>query len=138
MLEGASVVTDIKVAFRQLRKSRGFAVTAVLTLGLGIGATSAIFTLVHQVLMKSLPVSDPAGLWRVGDNEQCCNNSGLPDYTDKPNDWSLFSYEQYTDFRDHTPGMAQLAAFESNDHEVPMRGACLSPGTTRKAPCRSR
>jgi len=118
MLEGASVVTDIKVAFRQLRKSRGFAVTAVLTLGLGIGATSAIFTLVHQVLMKSLPVSDPAGLWRVGDNEQCCNNSGLPDYTDKPNDWSLFSYEQYTDFRDHTPGMAQLAAFESNDHEM--------------------
>jgi predicted permease len=63
-------------------------------------------------------VSDPAGLWRIGDNEQCCNNAGLPDYTDKPNDWSLFSYEQYTEFRDHTPGLASLAAFESSDHEM--------------------
>jgi predicted permease len=116
--EVTPVLTDLKVAFRQLGKSRAFAITAVLTMGLGIGATSAIFTLVHQVLLKSLPVSDPAGLWRVGDNEQCCINSGLPDYTDKPNDWSLFSYEQYTEFRDHTPEMQELAAFESIDHEM--------------------
>lgn len=109
---------DLRIAFRQLKNSRAFALTVVLTLGLGIGATSAIFTLVHQVLLKSLPVSDPAGLWRIGDNEQCCNNAGLPDYTDKPNDWSLFSYEQYTEFRDHTPGLASLAAFESSDHEM--------------------
>lgn len=110
--------TDVKIASRHLKKSQGFALTAVLTLGLGIGATSAIFTLVHQVLLKSLPVSDPAGLWRVGDNEQCCYNAGLPDYTDKVNDWSLFSYEQYVEFRDHTPGMTNLAAFESSDHEM--------------------
>ena len=112
------MLTDLKIVFRQFRKSRAFALTAVLTLGLGIGATSAIFTLVHQVLMKSLPVSDPAGLWRIGDNEQCCRNSGLPDYTAKPYDWSLFSYEQYTGFRDHTPGLEGLAAFESSDHEM--------------------
>lgn len=110
--------TDLKVAIRQLGKSRAFTLTTVLTLALGIGATSAIFTLVHQVLLKSLPVSDPAGLWRIGDNEQCCNNSGLPVYTDKPNDWSLFSYEQYTEFRDHTPGLASLAAFESGDEQM--------------------
>jgi len=114
------VFTDIKIAFRALAKSRGFVITVVLTLGLGVGATSAIFTLVHQVLMKSLPVNDPAGLWRIGDNEQCCNNSGLPVYTDKPNDWSLFSYEQYTEFRDHTPGLASLAAFESQDQQFAM------------------
>ena len=112
------MVTDVKVAFRQLVKSRAFAVTAVLTLALGIGATSAIFTLVHQVLLKSLPVNDPAGLWRVGDNEQCCYNAGLPNYTEKVNDWSLFSYEQYTEFRDHTPELASLAAFESSDREM--------------------
>jgi predicted permease len=116
--EVVSVFADLRIAFRQLKNSRAFALTVVLTLGLGIGATSAIFTLVHQVLLKSLPVSDPAGLWRIGDNEQCCNNAGLPDYTDKPNDWSLFSYEQYTEFRDHTPGLASLAAFESSDHEM--------------------
>ena len=115
--------TDLRNALRQLRKSPGFAVTAILTVALGIGATTAIFTLVHQVLLKSLPVADPAGLWRVGDNEQCCRNSGLPDFTDKPNDWSLFSYLQYTQFRDSTPGLASLAAFESNDHEMAVRRA---------------
>jgi predicted permease len=118
MQEVAPVLTDVKIAFRQLANSRGFALTVVLTLALGIGATSAIFTLIQQVLLKSLPVNDPAGLWRIGDNEQCCYNAGLPDYTDKPNDWSLFSYLQYTQFRDHTPGLASLAAFESSDHEL--------------------
>ncbi len=116
--EVVPLFTDVKIAFRQLAKSRGFALTVVLTLGLGIGATSAIFTLIQQVLLKSLPVNDPAGLWRIGDNEQCCYNAGVPDYTDKPNDWSLFSYIQYTEFRDHTPGLASLAAFESSDHEM--------------------
>ena len=118
MLEVVPVLTDVKIAFRQLANSRGFALTVVLTLALGVGATSAIFTLIQQVLLKSLPVNDPAGLWRIGDNEQCCYNSGLPAYADKPNDWSLFSYLQYTEFRDHTPGLASLAAFESSDHEM--------------------
>ena len=112
------MLADLRIAFRQLRNSRAFALTVVLTLGLGVGATSAIFTLVHQVLLKSLPVSDPAGLWRVGDNEQCCYNAGLPEYNDKPNDWSLFSYEQYAEFRDHTSGLESLAAFEAADHEM--------------------
>ena len=97
--------------------------TAVLTLALGIGATTAIFTLVDAVLLKSLPVKNPAGLWRIGDNEQCCFNGGLPSYTDKPNDWSLFSYPQYTEFRDHTPGLASLAAFEGGDREMAVRRA---------------
>ena len=117
------MLADLKNAIRQLRRSPGFAVTAILTLALGIGATTAIFTLVHEVLLKSLPVADPAGLWRVGDNEQCCHNSGLPDYTDKPDDWSLFSYLQYTMFRDRTPGLASLAAFESSDQEMAVRRA---------------
>ena len=61
------------------------------------------------------------GLWRVGDNEQCCLNGGLPDYQDPVYDWSLFSYRQYEQFRDHTPGFASLAAFESSDHEMAVR-----------------
>jgi predicted permease len=117
------VFADLKVAFRQLRKSPGFALTAVLTLALGIGATSAIFTLVHEVLLKSLPVRSPEGLWRVGDNEQCCFNGGLPTYTGKPYDWSLFSYPNYVEFRDHTPGLAGLAAFEGGDREMAVRRA---------------
>src|SRR6201999_1453301 len=107
------MLADLKFGLRQLRKSPAFTATAVLTLALGIGATTAIFTLVDGVLLKSLPVKDPAGLWGVGDDEQCCNNSGLPDCEnqEKPNDWSLFSYEQYREFRDHTPGFESLAAF---------------------------
>ena len=116
---------DLKHAFRQLRKAPGFTLTAVLTLALGIGATTAIFTLVDQVLLKSLPVQDPAQLWRIGDNEQCCNNGGLPTVADggKANDWSLFSWEQYREFRDNTPGFENLAAFQSSDQTMSVRRA---------------
>jgi predicted permease len=123
VVEVFAVLADLKIAFRQLRKSPGFALTAVLTLALGIGATSAIFTLVHEVLLKSLPVRSPEGLWRVGDNEQCCHNSGLPDFQDPKNDWSFFSYLQYEQFRDHTPGLESLAAFEGGNEELAVRRA---------------
>ena len=53
---------DLKSAFRQLRKTPAFTATTVLTLALGIGATTAIFTLADAALLKSLPVKDPAGL----------------------------------------------------------------------------
>ena len=115
------MLADVKHVLRQLRRSPGFAATAILTLALGIGATTAIFTLVHAVLLRTLPVQDPSTLLRVGDNEQCCMNGGLPDYQDPVNDWSLFSYRQYEQFRDHTPGFSNLAAFESNDHQMAVR-----------------
>ena len=115
------MIADLKYALRQFRRSPGFAITAILTLALGIGATTAIFTLVHQVLLRSLPVHDPSTLVRVGDNEQCCENGGLPDYQEPLYDWSLFSFKQYEQFRDHTAGLSSLAAFESNDHEMAVR-----------------
>ncbi len=115
------MLADLKHTLRQLRRSPAFTLTAVLTLALGIGATTAIFTLVHAVLLRSLPVADPATLLRVGDNEQCCLNGGLPDYQDPVYDWSLFSYPQYEQFRDHTSGFSSLAAFESNDRQMAVR-----------------
>jgi len=98
---------DVGYALRQFAAAPGFTITAVLTLALGIGATTAIFTLVDAVLLKSLPVAKPSELYRVGDVENCCVNGGLQD------DWSLFSYDKYKTFRDGTQGFVELAAFQA-------------------------
>ena len=63
---------DIRHTFRRLRKAPAFAITTVLTLALGIGATSSIFTLVHAVLLKSLAVANPQDLYRLGKETHCC------------------------------------------------------------------
>jgi putative ABC transport system permease protein len=109
------LMEDARYALRQFANAPGFTATAVLTLALGIGATTAIFTLVHAVLLKSLPVVKPRELYRVGDVENCCVNGGLQD------DWSLFSYDKYKMFRDQTPGFIELAAFQAGGSLVGAR-----------------
>jgi predicted permease len=106
---------DIRYALRQFAAAPIFTATVVLTLALGIGATTAIFTLVHAVLMNSLPVAKPSELYRVGDIENCCVNGGLQD------DWSLFSYDKYKTFRDNTQGFLELAAFQAGGGLVGVR-----------------
>jgi predicted permease len=68
----SALYRDMTYALRTLRSARVFAATAVLTLALGIGGTTAIFTLMHAVMLKSLPVSDPSRLYRIGDGDNCC------------------------------------------------------------------
>ncbi len=101
------LLDDVRYAMRQFFHAPGFTTTAVLTLALGIGATTGIFTLVHAVLLRSLPVANPAELYRVGDHEDCCVNGGLRD------NWTLFSYEKYKTFRDQTHGFSELAALQA-------------------------
>jgi macrolide transport system ATP-binding/permease protein len=103
------LMQDVRFALRQLRKTPGFTVTAVLTLALGIGANAAIFTLVHAVLLQNLPVGDPKTLVRVGDTNDCCVNGGTPDN----NDYSIFAYDLYKHLRDNTPEFEQLAAMQA-------------------------
>ena len=86
-----------------------------MTLALGIGATTSIFTLVHAVLLKSLPVADPAQLVRVGNEENCCINGGMQD------NWSLFSFAQYKQFKEHTPGFEELAAMQAGNSLMGVR-----------------
>ena len=105
-----TLVQDIRYALRQLRKTPGFTATAVLTLALGIGANAAIFTLVNAVLMRNLPVADPAALLRLGNDNNCCVNSGgYPD-----NDaYSLFSTDTWQQLKKNLPEFESLAAMES-------------------------
>ncbi len=113
------MLADLRDALRQLRKAPGFATTAIITLALGIGATTAIFTLVHQVMLKSLPVTKPDELWRIGDKIRCCNYGG---YTQgNEGDFALFSWEAYKMFRDHTPEFTDLAALQAGNAPLGVR-----------------
>jgi len=99
----------VRFALRQLRKTPGFTLTAVITLALGIGANAAIFTLVHAVLLKNLPVSDPKTLVRVGDVDECCVEGGSLEN----DDYSIFSYDLYKHLRDNAPEFEQLGAMQA-------------------------
>ncbi len=113
-----NLLHDVRLALRQLRKSPGFTITAVLTLALGIGANTAIFTLVHAVMLKSLPVANPAQLYRIGDNDICCVYGGLQQ---EDGGWGLFSYGLYRQIRDNTPQFEEIAAFQGNEPDVSVR-----------------
>src|SRR5271156_977543 len=119
-LEGR-MLADLRDALRQLRKAPGFTTTAGITLALGIGATTAIFTLIHQVMLKSLPVTKPEELWRIGDKIRCCNWGGYAQGDD--GDFSLFSWEAYKNFRTRTPEFTDLAALQAGSAALGIRRA---------------
>jgi predicted permease len=102
------LIQDTRRALRRLRRAPAFTIAAVLTLALGIGATTSIFTLVNAVLLKSLPVANPAELYRLGRESHCCYFDG---YSQK-DEWSIVSYDLYKYLRDNTKGLAELAAFQ--------------------------
>ena len=117
------MLADFRDALRQLRKAPGFTATAVITLALGIGATTAIFTLVHQVMLKSLPVTKPEELWRIGDKVRCCNWGGYTQGSGPSDegDFSLFSWEAYKNFRAHTAEFTDLAALQPGNAPLGVR-----------------
>jgi predicted permease len=98
---------DIAYALRQMRQSPVFTLTAMLTLALGIGATTAIFSLINTVMLKSLPVVDPASLYRIGEGQNCCVEG------DPQDNWGMFSYPFYLRMKQSTPEFAELAAFQA-------------------------
>jgi MacB-like protein len=109
---------DIGFGVRFLRKSSGSSAVVVLTLTLGIGANTAVFTLLNAVMLESLPVPNPTQLYRLGDNNNCCSMTG----TQSDGSFVLYSHPLYEYLRDHTPEFEQLAAFSSYLADLSVRG----------------
>jgi predicted permease len=104
-----SVLWDLRYGMRQLFRTPGFTIVAVITLALGIGANTAVFTLVYGIMLKQLPVSHPEQLYRVGEGESyCCEWGGLQ------GSWGTFDYPFYKHLRDTDDSFQQIAAFSGN------------------------
>ncbi len=108
---------DLRYGMRQLRQGRGFTVAAILTLALGIGANTAIFTLINAVMLRNLPVADPGSLVSLGDGMACCVLSGVFE------DFTEYTLPLFRQIRDNTPELADLAAFQATVETVSVRRA---------------
>jgi predicted permease len=116
---------DSRFAARMLRKSPGFTAVAVLTLALGIGANTAIFSLTNALLLRKLPVRSPEQLMVFGRAGSCCMISGVS------RQYDIFSYPQYRYLRDgNAPLFAGVAAFSAETKLVRIR---RTVGTDRAA-----
>ena len=106
---------EIRYALRQFWVARVFTSTAILTLALGIGGTTAIFTLMHAVMVRSLPVGDPERLYRVGDGDSCCVQGG------PQNRWGMFSYPLFERLKTEMPEFEEVTAFQAGLWRVSVR-----------------
>ena len=110
-----SLFGNLRYAIRQFWLSPIFTASAILTLALGIGGTTAIFTLIHAVMIRSLPVSDPATLYRVGEGDNCCVQSGTQEI------WGMYSYPLYERLKANLPEFEQVAAFQAGGARLSVR-----------------
>ena len=111
----SNLLSNVRYALRQFRLSPIFTVAAVLTLALGIGGTTAIFTLIHAVMLRSLPVADPGRLYRVGSGDDCCVEGGPQDK------WGMFSYSLFEHLKKEAPEFEEVAAFQAGRWRVGAR-----------------
>src|SRR5689334_1428455 len=107
---------DVRYALRMLRKNPGFSIVAVLTLALGIGANTAIFSLINAVLLKSLAVQDPQQLVIISDPAMANSRSIGTPRTD------IYSYPLYRDLRDGNNVFSGMAA-SGQEHRVTVEAA---------------
>ncbi len=106
---------EVRYAIRQFRSARVFTATVILTLALGIGGTTAIFTLVHAVMLRSLPVADPSRLYRIGDGDNCCVQGGPQDR------WGMFSFPLFERLKAELPEFEELTAFQAGGSRLSVR-----------------
>jgi predicted permease len=119
-----TLLQNLRYALRQLRKSPGFTVTAILTLALGIGATTAIFTVVYATLLAPMPYPEPDNLVMVWSKIQGFHNSiAAQDFVDWKRQNSVF-----TDINAFTGASFNLATKEQPEY---LQGQRTTPGMYR-------
>ena len=123
-----TLTADVRFALRSLMKSKLFTAVALLSLALGIGANTAIFTLVNAVLLKSLPVAEPERLVLFTDDSSEGTTLGDP----PTGEWQLFSYPIYKYFRDRNESFEGLCAFRSGENWLSVRNQEAAPGEPKQ------
>ena len=108
-------IGGLRYTLRQFWASRIFTATAILTLALGIGGTTAIFTLIHAVMLRSLPVGDPSRLYRIGDGSSCCVQGGSQDR------WGMYSFALFERLKAELPEFEQITAFQAGGSRLSVR-----------------
>jgi len=119
---------DLRFGFRMLRKSPGFTAVAVLSLALGIGANTAIFTLINDLMLKSLPVSKPEQLVSFGQ----AYGGGIIDGIG-PGPLDIFTYEFYKRIENQHDTFQGICAFGSFTRTVSVRTGGNSTGPVQQA-----
>jgi predicted permease len=126
-----SLLRDIRFSWRGLLKRPGFSVVAVVILGLGIGANTAIFTLINAVVLKPLPVSKPDEL--VLFNAEPSEGTRTSDGDLAPGRWDLFSNASYNYFREHNSSFQDLSAFRSGESRISVRRSDVQGAESERA-----
>ncbi|MFZ0633553.1 MAG: ABC transporter permease [Acidobacteriaceae bacterium] len=125
-----SIAQDIRYGLRQIRRSPGFATVAIVSLALGIGANTAIFTLINDLLLNQLPVRDPQQLVSFGDG----TDNGMME-SSSPGPYDIFPYEFYRRLEDQHE-FQSICAFSSFPVQVSVRTGMGAPGPATQASSR--
>jgi predicted permease len=110
-----TLLQNLRFAFRGLRKNPAFAAIAILTLALGIGANTALFSVMNALLLRMLPVHDPQQLVSLSNPE----SSGMQNGTNN-GDRQLFTYHEFEGLRDNNQVFSGIVAFASQVYPVPV------------------
>jgi predicted permease len=109
------LLQDLRYAMRMMRKNPGFSAIAVLTLALGIGANTALFSVINAILLRTLPVHDPQELVTLSDPEASGQFAGL-----QTGDRSMFTYHEFEGLRDGNQVFSGIIAFGSSPVSAPV------------------